>query len=175
MNFLSLLRFPRPRFRGIGAFAFFVVVGAALAAFAQSNNYPTPGGASVGAQVPLCIDSAGQAIACPGTTLTNSGSGTTGATTSTLTATASSTVFICGFRVDSQATAATSATMTIAGLLGGTMTMLQPVAASPNVASFTQDFNPCLPASAVNTNIVVTSAAAGTGGVTRVNAWGYRK
>jgi hypothetical protein len=35
-------------------------------------------------------------------------------------------------------------------------------------------FNPCVPASAINTSIVVTPGAAGTGGVTAVTTTGYQ-
>jgi hypothetical protein len=38
-----------------------------------------------------------------------------------------------------------------------------------------QRFLPCIPASAANTPIVVTSGAPGAGGTVSVTTWGFRK
>ena len=65
------------------------------------------------------------------------------------------------------ATAAVMATITITGLLGGTINFGYPVPAGVGVAGqpMSMSFVPPLPASAVNTNIVVTVGSFGTGNV----------
>lgn len=107
--------------------------------------------------------------------LTNSGAGTTLATTATLTVPAGKRGFLCGFSVDATATAAGIGLITVTGIIGGTMTFSQnwgALGTYPGVAHNFYTFFPCLEASAPATNIVVTSAAAGTNGVTNVNVWG---
>jgi hypothetical protein len=62
----------------------------------------------------------------------------------------------------------------ISGLIGSSQTYQgSAVAAGGTVAS--QIFQPCIPASAVNTNIVTTTTADGTGTAVNVNSWGYRQ
>ncbi len=112
----------------------------------------------------------------PTTQITISATGTTGATVATLAATSGKTTYICGFSITSDATALIDAAATVSGVVTGTMTYLQTVGAVASGASqLNQTFSPCLPANASNTTIVVTSAAAGTGGHTNVNAWGYQQ
>lgn len=105
---------------------------------------------------------------------TNSATGTTGAVTATLAGVASKTTFICGFSITSDATAALAGTATIGGVTGGTMSFIQNVGSATSAGELTKAFSPCIPASAVNTAITVNSVAAGTGGNTAVNAWGYQ-
>ena len=85
----------------------------------------------------------------------------------TLTGTATTTVYISGFEVTgSGATTGLPVTVTVAGLLGGTRSYTYVFAAGallPNQPLIVS-FNPPLPASAVNTAIVVTCPASGTGG-----------
>jgi hypothetical protein len=99
--------------------------------------------------------------------------GTTAAVVATLPAATGRTTYITGFSITSTATAGLVAPATITGLTNS-MTYEQPVGTSPVVGQLTQTFFPALPGSAVNTAIVVTSAAAGTAGVTAVNVWGYQ-
>lgn len=108
------------------------------------------------------------------TAITASNTGTVAATAATLVGAVGKTTYVCGFSITSDATAGLAGTATVAGVITGTMTYIQGVGAAPSVASLNQTFSPCIPASAVNTSIVVTSAAAGTGGSTAVNAWGYQ-
>lgn len=104
------------------------------------------------------------------------GTGTTAAVTATLAGAVGKTTFICGFTITSGATAATNGAATITGLTGAsTFTYNQAVGTATAPVKTTDTFNPCLPASATNTAIVVTSAAAGTAGVTDVNAWGFQQ
>jgi hypothetical protein len=104
------------------------------------------------------------------------GTGTTGAVTATLPGTSGKTTYVCGFTIMAAATSLATGTATVAGLVGGvTFTYDQTVAAAANGTSkLTETFTPGIPASATNTGIVVTSAAAGLGGVTDVNVWGYQ-
>lgn len=105
--------------------------------------------------------------------LQNSTVGTTTAITVTLTATATTTAFLCGFSVDAAATAGVDGVANIAGLLGGTFRFQHSIAVAPLVGSKSITFNPCLPASAVNTNIVLTTGIPGTAGVIAAAIWGY--
>lgn len=110
------------------------------------------------------------------TPLTASATGTTAATTATLAGTSAKTTYICGWSIDADATAATVGDMTVTGIITGTLTRRQGAAAvAAGTASTWQVYSPCLPANATNTSIAVVSIAAGTGGHTDVNAWGYQE
>jgi len=105
----------------------------------------------------------------------NSGTGTTAATTATLAATATTVTYICGFSIRANATAAATGNATVTGLAGGTMNFTQFTAPlASGIGAVEETFNPCLPASSVNTTIVVTSAAPGAGGTVSVSAWGFQ-
>ncbi len=95
----------------------------------------------------------------------------------TLTGTATTTVYITGFQVTGTgATSGLPVTVTVAGLLGGTRSFTYAFAAGALVANtpLIVRFSPPLPASAVNTAIVVTCPASGTGGTNNtVNAQGF--
>lgn len=110
------------------------------------------------------------------TPITAFNSGTTGAVAATLLGVTGKTTYLCGYTVDADATAVTVVNTGIAGLVTGSMFRRQNVGA---VASGTvttgQTFPLCLPASAQNTNVVITSGAAGTGGTTFISAWGYQQ
>ena len=144
-------------------------------AWAQSN-FPTPGGGTVNGQVSMSLNAAGNAIpVAVASNTTVSVTGTTAATAATLPAIATATTFICGFDIGSTATAAAAGNATVAGTVGGTMNFTMGTGLSPAVVHTTETFTPCVAASAVNTPIVVTSAAPGTGGIISVTAWGYQK
>jgi hypothetical protein len=90
------------------------------------------------------------------------------AAVATLTSAAARTAYLTGIWVSGLgATAATMATITITGLLGGTINYAYPVPAGVGVAGepMSVAFPAPLPASAVNTNIVVTVASFGAGNV----------
>lgn len=95
----------------------------------------------------------------------------------TLTGTATTTVYISGFQVTGAgATAGLPVSVTVSGLLGGTRTWNYTFAAGALAAnnSLDVDFAKPLPASAVNTPIVVTCPASGAGGTNNtVNAQGF--
>jgi hypothetical protein len=110
------------------------------------------------------------------TPITISATGTTAATTATLAASASVTTYICWFSIRANATAAATGNATVTGTITGTLNFTQwtaPLASGLGVVE--EIFNPCVPASAVNTTIAVVSAAPGSGGVVSVSAGGYQK
>lgn len=84
----------------------------------------------------------------------------------TLTPTATTTAYISGFEVTgSGSTAGLPVTVTVAGLLGGTRSYTYSFVAGVLVANapLVVSFFPALPASAINTAIVVTCPAGGAG------------
>lgn len=120
----------------------------------------------------------------PTVTLTpiNASSGNVAAASAvaTLAAAAGKTTYIAGLSVTGAgATAASVVSLTLTGLIGGTMTFNVPVPAGVSVAlgePINLQFNPPLPASAVNTAIVATLPSLGAGNANAaVNAWGYQK
>jgi hypothetical protein len=106
-----------------------------------------------------------------------SGSGTTGSIAVAIPAVALKTAYLCGFIDDAVATASTTGGNSIAGLLGGTFSYIQQIGKVDGSISghYSQLFSPCLPASAVNTQILMTSSAPGSGGSQGVVMWGYYK
>lgn len=109
------------------------------------------------------------------TPLTASATGTTAATTATLAGTSGKTTYLCGYSIMTSATAATVVAPTVTGVITGTLTMSQYVPANTaGVNDLSRSFSKCVPASGTNQAIAVVSGAAGSGGVTAVNAWGYQ-
>jgi len=108
------------------------------------------------------------------TPITSSATGTTAATVATLAGASSKTTYICGFTITADATAALAGAATVAGTISGSLNYIQSVGSATAAQLLTQSFVPPIPASATNTAITVTSAAAGTGGNTAVTAWGYQ-
>lgn len=107
--------------------------------------------------------------------ITISATGTTGATTATLAASALIKTYICGFSIRANATAAATANSTVTGTVTGTLNFTQWTAPLASGIGLTEQiFSPCIPSSAINTGIAVISAAPGTGGVVSVSAWGYQ-
>jgi hypothetical protein len=89
---------------------------------------------------------------------------------------AGKTTFLCGFAMTSTGTTtAASGTGTITGTIGGTLNFafLDPAPAAGQ-GRLIVPFRPCIPASAMNTAIVVTQPAGGAGTVAAVSAWGYQ-
>lgn len=116
-----------------------------------------------------------------GSTVLNSSSGNVAAAvaTATLTSAASQTAYITGFEVTGAgATAASVVSVTITGTLGGTMTYTLAVVAGATLANqpLIVAFFPPIPASAANTNIVVSCPSLGAGNTNNtVTAHGYRR
>jgi hypothetical protein len=157
-------------------------------AFAQANNdsqWQTPGNAIEPGIVQLCINAAGKAVPCQtavagaagfpngATPITGNATGTTGAVVGSLAAAAGKTTYICGFNVQAVGGTATVAPITVAGLIGSSQVYQgSSSAAGGTVASAA--FSPCVPASAVNTAITITTTADGTATGVDVNSWGYQ-
>lgn len=103
-----------------------------------------------------------------GATVLVAGSGNVAnaAAVATLTPTSTTTAYINGFEITGAgATSALVVTVTVVGLLGGTRHFTYAFVAGAAVANdpLLVSFNPPLPASAVNTAIVVTCPAGGAG------------
>lgn len=96
--------------------------------------------------------------------------GTTGAVTAALGAVASVTNYLCGFDV-SYVGGTASGQVTVTGLLMGTLTYNILASATPGLLPVR--FNPCVPASAVNTAITLTSPALSGASADDINLWGY--
>jgi hypothetical protein len=108
------------------------------------------------------------------TAITGNAAGTTGAVVGTLAGTAAKTTYICGFNVQAIGGTAPVGPITIAGLIGSSQVYQgSSSAAGGTVASGA--FEPCIPASATNTAITVTTTAAAGATAVDVNAWGYQQ
>lgn len=100
------------------------------------------------------------------------GTGTTGAVVGTLAAMPNMRTYICEFDVSAIGGTAAVSPITVAGLLGGTFTYQ--LASSAGGVTLNRTFTPCIPASANNTAIVITTTADGTASAVDVNAFGYQ-
>lgn len=98
--------------------------------------------------------------------------------TVTLTPSSTTTAWICGFTATIGGnTAGQRNVITVSGVLGGTQSYVVAVQIGSNLTTTQQQvFSPCIPATAVNTPIVVTSPSAGAGnGNQALVAWGYQQ
>lgn len=110
------------------------------------------------------------------TPVTNAGTGSTGAVAATLPAAATQFTYLCGFNISAVGSAAGSVgPIVVAGLKGGSQTYQLAAAATPAAGYLSQTFSPCLPGSAINTAISVTTTADATGTAIDVNAWGFQQ
>lgn len=110
------------------------------------------------------------------TPITVSSIGTTGSANAILPGVAGKTTYICGWTVDSDATAASAGAMNVQGTIVATLNYRMTTAAnSAGTATKAQIYTPCIPASAVNTQIAVVTAAPGAGGNVAISAWGYQE
>jgi hypothetical protein len=107
--------------------------------------------------------------------ITGNATGTTGAVVGTLAAAAGKFTYICGFNVSSIGGTATVGPVTIAGLVGSSQIYQLPVNATAGQILVTQSFTPCIPSSAVNTAITVTTTADATATAVDVNSWGFQQ
>ena len=145
--------------------AFVVAALCALCAAYAWAQAPTPGasGPSTGTGYP------------PGSiATTGNATGTTGAVTGTLSALQGRLTYICGFDVSYIGGAAAVSPVTVAGLVGASMVYQLPVATAAG-QTFSRTYGPCIPASAQNTAITVTTTADGTATAVDVNSWGYQQ
>lgn len=107
--------------------------------------------------------------------ITATNTGTTGAVAATLAAVSNKTTYICGFVITGGGTAsAVVGNATVAGVVTGTINFSY-VDVSSGQGLLGVAFPRCIPASALNTTIVVTApASGGSGTVKAVTAWGYQ-
>lgn len=116
----------------------------------------------------------------PGAVVLNPSSGNVAnaSAVATLAAAAGTTTYITGFEITGAgATAGLVVNPTVVGTIGGTMTYTYAAATGALVANtpLIVEFNPAIPASAVNTTIVVTVPALGVGNTnSTVVTHGYR-
>lgn len=174
------------------AAAFAAVLFLGLPAWAQTS-FPTDNPrVSAQGNVPMCLDQNGAARACPlaplpvkivaGNTktpyptgafpITGIGTGTTGAVVGTLAAAPGRNTWVCGFDVSAIGGTAPVGPIVIAGLSGGSFTYQLSSAAAG--ATLSRTFTPCIPSSAVNTAITITTTADGTATAVDVNSWGFQ-
>jgi len=105
--------------------------------------------------------------------ITGNATGTTGAVVGTLAALTGKLTWICGFNVSGIGGTAAIGPITIAGIK--TSSMVYQLASTASGAFLTQTFTPCIPASAVNTAITITTTADGTATAVSVNSWGFQQ
>lgn len=158
-------------------------IASACAALAQTS-FPTPLGTGPQAQgfVNMCLNTSGQAVPCGvgaasynsnATPIAGNASGTTGAVVGTLAAAAAKTTYLCDFDISAIGGTAAIGPVVVAGLLGGSKTyQLSSAAAGVN---FSKSFSPCIPASAANTAITITTTANGTATAVNVNSDGFQQ
>lgn len=145
-----------------------LAVAGMLAAVAPSWSQTVPCTGPVGASCVPIVQFA------PGTMITGNATGTTGAVVGTLAASATKFTYICGFDVEAIGGTAAVGPITVAGLVGSSMVFqASSTAAGGSVAK--QTFTPCLPGSAINTAITITTTADGTATGVDVNSWGFQQ
>ncbi len=100
--------------------------------------------------------------------------GTTGAVSASLPATANKTNFICGVYFSARATTTTQVgPVTLTGLIGGVTFTFEETSGA--LDALPKTFNPCLPANATNTAIVLTTTADASATAVSVNMWGFQQ
>ena len=104
-----------------------------------------------------------------GNIITGNATGSTSSVVGTLAGFTGKTTYICGFSVSSTGSAAVSP-ITVAGIIGSSM-VFQNLSAGAGILQ--QAFYPCVPATAPNTAITVTTTADGTATAVNVNSWGF--
>jgi hypothetical protein len=142
-----------------------VLMAAMLAAFSYSAlaQAPPGGGTATGTGYPVGSQP-----------VTASTTGTTGALTVTLTGSPGQTTYICGFLASSGGTTgALVVGATVTGTISGALNVSY-VFVSSGQGLAGAAFPICIPASALNTAIVVTVPGGGAGTSASLFAWGYR-
>lgn len=132
-----------------------------------------PGADVLTVQAPITLGSAGFPAAS--TPISGNAAGTTGAVVGTLAANATKTTYICGFNVQSIGGVATSGPITVAGLVTASQIYQTGVNSTTAGQVASANFNPCIPASAINTAITITTTANGTATAVNVNSWGFQQ
>ena len=164
----------------IAAIAF--VIGAAVVAFAAQTNYlgtvfvadtTTPSN-----QLKVNSDgsintSLSSQYPSGSTPITGNSTGTTGAVVGTLAGTSAKTTYICGLNVSATGGTAAIGPITVANTVTGSLVFeLNSSVVGSNIS---ENFSPCIPASATNTAITTTTTADGTASAVAVNSWGFQQ
>lgn len=131
---------------------------------------PLQAGAALSASNPIPVQLT-PSLPSTVTALAGNASGTTGAVVGTLTSAAAKTAYISGFSVSAIGGVAAVGPIVVAGLAGGSQTYQMNSLAAGN--TLVVNFAQAIPASAVNTNITVTTTADGTASAVNVNSWGF--
>lgn len=172
-----------------------VIIGAqVVSACGNQSLAVSPAIVTIDATGKLCVNSVGgtQTVVVSGTIpatvqlsniyplgatpVTASGTGTSSAVTISLGSAGSKTTYICGFTITANALALATGTATVSGTISGSLQYLESILAATNgVATTSQNYNPCIPASATNVPVSVITASAGTSGNTAVDAWGFQQ
>src|SRR6266496_1532536 len=132
-----------------------------------------PGADVVTVQSPITLGSAGYPSAS--TPIAGNASGSTSAVIGTLAGVASKTTYMCDFDVSALGTSGSIGPIVISGLLGGSKTYQIGTLATGTQQLISKNFTPCIPASAVNTAIVITTTADATATAVNVNSSGYQQ
>jgi hypothetical protein len=109
----------------------------------------------------------------PGIAITGNGAGTTGAVVATLAASPTKLTYICDFDVSAIGGTASVGPITVAGLAGGSK--VYQLSSSATGTYLSKNFTPCLPSSAVNTAITITTTAAAGATAVDVNSSGFQQ
>jgi hypothetical protein len=131
---------------------------------------PIVNGAVLGAGNPLPVQTVA-GFSSNVTAIAGNATGTTGAVVGTLTSATGKTAYISGFSVSAVGGVAAIGPITVAGLAGGSQVYSMNSLAAGN--TLVVNFAQAIPASAVNTNITVTTTADGTATAVSVNSWGF--
>lgn len=105
--------------------------------------------------------------------ITANAAGTTGAVVGTLAAAAGRITYICNVDVSAIGGTAAVGPIVIAGLTGGSFTY-QGSSSAAGGQVLSRTYAPCIPASAMNTAITITTTADGTATAVNVNASGFQ-
>lgn len=105
--------------------------------------------------------------------ITGNATGSTSAVVGTLAAATGRRTWICGFDVSAIGGTAAVGPITVAGLVGSSM--VYQISSTAAGLTLSRTFTPCIPASAVNTAITITTTADGTASAVNVNSWGFQQ
>lgn len=105
------------------------------------------------------------------TPVTAVATGTTGAVVGTMAAIAGKTNYLCGFDVSAIGGTAAVGPITVTGLITGSFTY--ELASTATGVTLSRVYSPCIPASAANTAVTVTTTADGSASAVAVNMNGF--
>ena len=107
------------------------------------------------------------------TPITGNSTGTTGAVVGTLAAATGKTTYICGLNVSATGGTAAIGPITVAGTVTGSLVF--ELNSSVSGTNISENFSPCIPASAADTAITTTTTSDGTASAVAVNSWGFQQ